>query len=93
MSATHSPPRWQCVPLARPLQDRAGGSARDRNGRSLAACPFCTALAPSLSQLREQADVVALAEVEAAGNDGRQSTLRVHRVLKGADRVGAGPAR
>ena len=44
------------------------------SGRLVVACPFCTALAPSLSQLREQAAVVALAEVDVDG--GRQAIDR-----------------
>jgi hypothetical protein len=50
------------------------------------ACPFCTAIAPTLCQLREQAAVTALAEVEAQPATGR-STLRLHRVLNGAGRL------
>lgn len=55
----------------------------------LVACPFCTALGPSLAQRREQAAVVALAEVisPAGGND-KQSLVRLHRVSKGRDRIG-----
>src|SRR5262245_54771412 len=51
-----------------------------------AACPFCTALAPTLAQLREQAVVVALAEVKSQPADG-PAKLLVHRVMKGAERV------
>src|SRR5262245_58583481 len=52
----------------------------------LLACPFCTALAPTLAQLREQAAVVALAEVERAPT-GKPATLRLHRVSKGDGRL------
>jgi hypothetical protein len=53
------------------------------------ACPFCTAIAPSLCQLRQQAAVTALAEVESEHSAARpaRSTLRVHRVLEGAERL------
>jgi hypothetical protein len=56
--------------------------------RSSVGCPFCTALAPTLCQLREQAAVVALAEVESPLG-ARPSRLRLHRVLVGADRLKA----
>jgi hypothetical protein len=52
------------------------------------ACPFCTALKPSLAQLREQAETVALAEVVAVDPAAKRSDLRIHRVLKGAARLG-----
>ncbi len=55
--------------------------------RSSAACPFCTALKPTLCQLREQAAVVALAEVAGQADVGKPSGLRLHRVLVGADRL------
>ncbi len=47
------------------------------------ACPFCTALGPSLCQQRQQAAVVALAEL-AGPAAGKRSNLRLHRVLEGA---------
>ena len=50
------------------------------------ACPFCTALAPSLCQLRDQAAITALAEVEAQ-SPALQSRLRLHRVVAGSDRL------
>jgi hypothetical protein len=50
------------------------------------ACPFCTAIGPTLGQLRGQASVTALAEVEAQPTADR-STLRLHRVLTGAGRL------
>jgi hypothetical protein len=50
------------------------------------ACPFCTALGPSLAQRREQSAVVALAEVESQSSD-KRARLRIHRVLKGAERL------
>ena len=56
------------------------------SGMSLMACPFCTALKPSLSQLRERAAVVALAEVQRP-IDAKRSHLRLHRVLEGASRL------
>jgi hypothetical protein len=52
----------------------------------LAACPFCTALKPSLAQLREQADVVALAEVQAQ-DAGNRAALVLHTVLQGSERL------
>jgi hypothetical protein len=51
--------------------------------RPLAACPFCTAIAPTLCQLRQQAVVTALAEVEAPTAN-NQTTVQVHKVLEGA---------
>lgn len=49
------------------------------------ACPFCTALRPSLSQRRESADVALLGEMlESAPKERR---FRLHRVLKGAERL------
>jgi hypothetical protein len=47
------------------------------------ACPFCTALGPSLCQQREQATIAALAELEGPAT-GKRSNLRLHRVLEGA---------
>ena len=44
------------------------------------ACPFCTALKPTLSQQRESANFAALAEVTNSGP--ATQALRVHRVLK-----------
>jgi hypothetical protein len=46
-------------------------------------CPFCTAIAPSLAQVRETADVVALGEV----NDAKLQPARfkLHRVAAGED--------
>ncbi len=52
------------------------------NSLSLSACPFCTAVAPSLSQQRATADVVALAEVVDAASPPR---FRLHRVVEGAE--------
>jgi hypothetical protein len=56
--------------------------------RTASACPFCTALAPSLAQQRDAADIVALAEVATPGgaNDSL-ARLRLHQVLRGADRL------
>jgi len=54
----------------------------------LVACPFCTALEPSLSQLRERAAVVALGEVQST-NGANRSHLRLHNVLKGASHLSA----
>ena len=50
------------------------------------ACPFCKALVPTLSQLRERASVVALAELETQ-SPSRQSRVRIHRVFVGAERL------
>lgn len=49
------------------------------------ACPFCTALQPTLSQRRDAAAVVALAEFESTAKG--QATVRLHQVLKGKDRL------
>src|SRR4029079_19092139 len=55
---------------------------------SLFACPCCTALRPSLAQQREDADVVALAEVLAAPKETRQpARLRLHQILTGRERI------
>jgi hypothetical protein len=48
-----------------------------------AACPFCTALGPTLCQLREQASVVALAEVEHTVQGG-MTRVRLHKAIEGA---------
>jgi hypothetical protein len=58
-----------------------GAIALSANANGTSACPFCTAVAPSLSQLREQADIVLLAEVLAAG---KPVKFRIHRAMKGA---------
>jgi hypothetical protein len=55
--------------------------------RPLAACPFCTELKPSLCQWRDSAAVAALAEVLADSPE-KRTRLRLHRVLKGAERLG-----
>jgi hypothetical protein len=57
--------------------------------RSLVACPFCTALQASLSQRRQRADVVALAEVASTAEGDGPSKFRVHRALKGSKRIGS----
>ncbi|HEY2838866.1 MAG TPA: hypothetical protein VGJ26_06945 [Pirellulales bacterium] len=49
------------------------------------ACPFCTAVSPSISQRREEATVAALGEV--AGVNERQLKLRLHKVLSGAENL------
>lgn len=48
-------------------------------------CPFCTALGPTLSQRRDEADLAVLGEIErvAAGD----WTVRVHHVLRGDDQL------
>ena len=46
-----------------------------------AACPFCTALRPTLSQRRETAAVVALGECDSTSQG--QATFRLHQILKG----------
>jgi hypothetical protein len=53
----------------------------------LAACPFCTVVGPTLSQRRDQADVVALGELLETGERGR--VYRLHRALKGEDLLSA----
>ena len=52
--------------------------------RPARACPFCTAQKPTLCQQQAAAAVTALGEAEAIGSDGR-TTLKLHRVLSGAD--------
>ena len=52
----------------------------------LAACPFCTALEPTLCQLREQAAVAALVEVEEQSPQ-LHTRLRLHKSLVGAARL------
>ncbi len=58
------------------------------SSRPAPACPFCKALKPTLSQRRAEADVVALAEVVAPGEDA--SHVKLHRVHQGASQVAAG---
>jgi hypothetical protein len=53
---------------------------------SLPACPFCTALEPTLCQLREQAEVVALVEV-VEQSPKLHTRLRLHKVLSGAEQL------
>lgn len=48
-------------------------------------CPFCTAVEPTLTQRREAAAVVALAELRESGEEGR--TYRFVRITKGSDRL------
>ena len=55
---------------------------------SLVACPFCTALEPTLCQLREQAAVVALVEVEEQSPK-LHTRARLHKALTGAERLRA----
>lgn len=77
--------RALCAVLA--LQSLAGlccGSAL--------ACPFCTALEPTLSQWRAQASVVALAEMQSQPAPAGRASLRVHQVLSGEPRLRAGEA-
>lgn len=50
-----------------------------------AACPFCTALRPTLASQRETADVVLLAEVLETRE--RAARLGVHHVLRGKERI------
>jgi len=50
-------------------------------GSAAQACPFCTALQPSLAQRRSTAAVVLLAEVTEA--DPRKPTFRIHKALEG----------
>ena len=47
------------------------------------ACPFCTAVAPSLAQERDSDDIVALAEV--VDISGKPYRFNLHRVIKGAE--------
>jgi len=50
-----------------------------------AACPFCTAVSPSISQRREEATVAALGEVTEINAE--QLGLKLHKVLSGADKL------
>lgn len=50
-------------------------------GADASACPFCTALEPTLTQRRQVAAVVALGEVAEAG--ARKWVYRLHHLLKG----------
>src|SRR5262245_4306731 len=59
------------------------------SGASACACPFCTALAPTFAQWREQSATVALVEVQSQSANNR-ATLLVHRATKGAERLTAG---
>ncbi len=52
------------------------------------ACPFCTAIKPSLAQWRERSSIVALAEVESTDTH-KKSHLRLHRVMKDSQADGA----
>jgi hypothetical protein len=49
------------------------------------ACPFCTALKPTLSQRREGADIVALGECVEVQN--QQAGFRLHQVWRGKERL------
>jgi len=49
------------------------------------ACPFCTAPKPTLSERREAADVVVLAQRVA--KDDRAATLQIYQVLKGEPKL------
>jgi hypothetical protein len=50
-----------------------------------AACPFCTALGPTLSQRRDEADATLLGEIESIVED--EWSVRVHHVLRDDGRV------
>jgi len=47
-----------------------------------AGCPFCTAVKPTLTQQRDAATVVLVAEVDSI-NDASFAALRIHQILKG----------
>jgi hypothetical protein len=53
----------------------------------LIACPFCTAVKPTLSQQRDAAEVVAVAEVESIIGSA-DARLRIHQALKGKALLG-----
>jgi hypothetical protein len=55
-------------------------------GSFASACPFCTALKPTLAQRREAATVVALGELMT--REGAQASFRIHEWLKGESRLG-----
>ncbi len=50
------------------------------------ACPFCTAPGPTWAEQRETAQVAILGEI--LTTDERSCTVRVHHVIKGAERLG-----
>src|SRR6185295_12935826 len=49
-------------------------------------CPFCTVLKPSLSEQRDAATVVALAELSQSKRG--SSEFLIHKCLKGAELIG-----
>jgi hypothetical protein len=55
--------------------------------RLASACPFCTALSPTLCQQRERAPVTALAELETPAAGG-PATVKLHQVLAGRELIG-----
>ena len=57
-----------------------------------AACPFCTALQPTLAQRRDAAEIVCIGEVGAADPAAKMQSWRVHQVLKGRERFALLPA-
>ena len=59
--------------------------ASGRSSTAGAACPFCTAIGPTLSQRRDEADLALIGEIEsvAAGD----WTVRVHLMLRGDDQL------
>jgi hypothetical protein len=62
---------------------------------TVAACPFCTALKPTLSQRRDDADMVCVGELTgdaASASTANQQTWRIHQVLKGRERFEQLPA-
>jgi hypothetical protein len=56
--------------------------------RQAAACPFCTALSPTLCQQRDGASVTALGELETAAAGG-PATVKLHHVLTGQSVLGS----
>lgn len=50
-----------------------------------ATCPFCTAIRPTLSQRRDEADIALIGEVESVAEG--DWTVRVHYVLRGDDQL------
>jgi hypothetical protein len=59
------------------------------------ACPFCNAMKPTLAQQREAAQAAFIGEAldTPSGERPGSQSFKVHRALKGLDRIAAGPFR
>jgi hypothetical protein len=58
-----------------------------------AACPFCNAIRPTITQQREGASVAFVGEAldKQSASHGRLQSFKIHRALKGSDLLGVGP--